>query len=65
MAVGSNWIYILSSSIELYCSVYRQIALSDLLKKILKHIALKFVKIDKFTTIIYNLKSTTSKIRLR
>jgi len=65
MAVGSNWIYTLNSSIELYCSVYSQIALPDLLKKILKHIALKFVKIDKFTTINYYLKITTSKIRLR
>ena len=65
MAVGSNWIYTLNSSIELYCSVYSQIALPDLLKKILKHMALKFVKMSKVTSINNNLKSITPKIRLR
>ena len=65
MAVGSNWIFTLNIPIELYCSVNSQISLLDFLKKILKHIALKFVKISKFTTINYNLKSTTPKMRLR
>ena len=65
MAVGSNWIYTLCIPIELYYSVYIQIALSDFFKKIPKHTALKFVKIFKFTAIDYNLKSITPKMRLR
>ena len=65
MAVGSIWIYTLIIPIELYCSVYGQTALSDFLKKILKHMALKFVKMSKVTSINNNLKSITPKMRLR
>ena len=65
MALGFNWIFTLNIPIELYCSVNCQISMLDFLKKILKHIALKLVKISKFTTINNNLKSTTPKISLR